>query len=92
LKIKRSAEEDFVVFTLSGRIKVEDLAKLQRLFESEREDQNTILELTEVKLVDQKAVRFLARCEMVGIKFKHRPAYIREWVARVQEEKYRHHY
>ena len=32
LRIQRSANADIVVFTLSGRIRVEDLAELQRVF------------------------------------------------------------
>ena len=63
LKIQRSAEGEGVAFTLSGRINMEEVVELQKLFEAEGQDHHIILDLKEVKLVDQDAVRFLARCE-----------------------------
>jgi anti-anti-sigma regulatory factor len=80
LKIERSVHGEFVVFSLSGRIEVEDVTELQRLFEAE--DRNVIINLKEVTLVDRDAVRFLARCEADGIKLENCPAYIREWIER----------
>jgi anti-anti-sigma regulatory factor len=63
LKIQKSARGEVVVFTLSGRIKAEDVAELQRLFEVEGQDHRIVLDLKEVKLLDRDAVKFLARCE-----------------------------
>jgi hypothetical protein len=71
LKIQRSADEADVLFTLSGRIKGDDVAELQRLF----------------KLVDRDAVRFLARCEADGMTLAHCSAYIRRWIVREREGK-----
>jgi hypothetical protein len=82
LKIDRSAQGAFVLFTLSGRIQAADVAELQRLFDLEANKQNLTLDLHEVKLVDREAVRFLARCEAEGITLVHCPAYIREWIER----------
>jgi anti-anti-sigma regulatory factor len=82
LKIERAEEEKFVVFTLSGRIEVEYLAELQRLFEIDGQDVTVVLDMKEVKLVDRDAVRFLARCEADGAKLENCPAYIREWIER----------
>ncbi len=86
LRIQRSAEGEFVVFTLSGRIQGQDAAELQRLCELEAKEQRIRLDLQEVKLVDRKAVRFLARCEAAGITLVHCPAYIREWIARERDQ------
>ena len=85
LKIERSAHSKFVIFTLSGRIEMEDVAELQRLFEAE--DHNVIMNLKEVTLVDRDAVRFLARCEADSIKLENCPAYIREWIVREMDQK-----
>jgi hypothetical protein len=85
LKIERSAHSKFVVFTLSGRIEMEDIAELQRLFAAE--DHNVIMDLKEVTLVDRDAVRFLARCETDGIKLGNCPAYIREWIVGERDQK-----
>ena len=62
-RIQRSANGKVVVFTLSGRIKAAGLAELQKLLESEADDQSISLDLREVKLVDRDAVSFLAVCE-----------------------------
>lgn len=85
LKIERSAHSKFVIFTLSGRIEMEDVAELQRLFEAD--DHNVIMNLKEVTLVDRDAVRFLARCEADSIKLEDCPAYIREWILRERDQK-----
>lgn len=82
LRIQKAARAKVVVFTLSGRIKAEEVAELQRLFEVEGQDHRIVLDLKAVKLVDRDAVKFLARCEANGTKFENCPAYIREWIGR----------
>jgi anti-anti-sigma regulatory factor len=82
LRIQRSAKRDVVTFTLSGRIRAEEVVELQRLFEVEGQDHRIVLDLREVRLVDQDAVRFLARCEANGTQLENCPAYIREWIVR----------
>jgi hypothetical protein len=85
VKIERVARGEFVVFSLSGRIEMEDVAELQRLFETE--DHNLIMNLKEVTLVDRDAVRFFVRCEADSIKLEDCPAYIREWIVREMDQK-----
>ena len=82
LKIQISANGKAVTFTLIGRIKAEEVAELQRLFEVEGQDHRIILDLKDVKLVDRDAVRFLARCNANGIQLEYCPRYIREWIVR----------
>ena len=82
LKIQISAKQEVVVFSLSGRIKAEEMAELGRLLEDEEQDHRIVLDLGEVKLVDRDAVKFLAHCEANGIQIENCPAYIREWIAR----------
>jgi len=65
--------------TLSGRIDAEHLPELQRLIEGE-DPRRVVLNLEEVKLVDQDAVRFLARCEAAGARLEACAPYIREWI------------
>jgi anti-anti-sigma regulatory factor len=83
LKIQRSAIGR-VVFTLSGRIEAEHLKELQRLLTQEPTGQKLVLDLRDVTLVNQGAVKFLADCEADGIKLENCPAYIREWTERVK--------
>ena len=68
------------MFTLSGRIKAERLAELEKLLECEADDHRLVLDLKDVKLVDRHAVSFLASCEPKGITIANCPAYIREWI------------
>ncbi len=82
LRIERSAKEDVLTLTLSGRIKAEEVAELERLFGAERQNRRLVLDLKEVKLVDRDAVRFLARCQTNGTQLENCPAYIREWMGR----------
>jgi hypothetical protein len=81
LKIRRSANGK-IVFTLSGRIEIEDVAELQRLLALESPDRNLALDLADVTLVDREAVKFLAHCEADSIELENCPPYIREWIQR----------
>jgi hypothetical protein len=82
LRIQKSDNGEVVVYTLSGRIRAEEVAELQRLFEVEGQDHHIVLDLKEVKIVDRDAVKFLARCEAHGTRLENSPAYIREWIGR----------
>ena len=82
LRIQKSENGEVVVYALSGRIRAEEVAELQRLFEVEGQDHRVVLNLKEVKLVDRDAVKFLARCEANGTRLENSPAYIREWIGR----------
>jgi anti-anti-sigma regulatory factor len=82
LKIERAVDGTSVVFTLSGRIQLEHLAELTRLFEMEAQDLTVVLDMKDVKLVDRSAVTFLARCQTDGAKLENCPAYVREWIAK----------
>jgi hypothetical protein len=80
LRIERSARQGIMVFTLSGRIKAEEVAELKALFDA---DYTTIvLDLREVRLADRDAVKFLRDCEADGMKLENCPAYLREWMER----------
>jgi hypothetical protein len=81
-KAKRIEEGEFVILLLSGRIDGEHLPELQKIFVSETGNLNLILDMKEVRLVDQDAVRFLSSCETGGTRLRNCPAYIREWIRR----------
>jgi anti-anti-sigma regulatory factor len=80
LKILRSIEDESVIFTLIGRIEGEYLAELKRIIGLEARDQNLVLDLKDVVVVDQLAIRFLARCDAESMVLANCPAYIREWL------------
>jgi anti-anti-sigma regulatory factor len=85
LKITRAANGE-VVFRVSGRLDAENLAELKTLLNSEPSGRRITLDLRELTLVDQDAVRFLERCEAGEIQLKNCPAYIREWITREQSQ------
>lgn len=86
LRIDISDERERVVFTLTGRIQAEQLSELQALVHSELPNHNLVLDLTEVKLVDRDAVRFLAQIEAQGARLRNCSAFIREWISRERNE------
>ena len=88
LKIRRSANGK-IVFTLSGRIEIEDVEELQRLLALESSDRDLALDLADVTLVDREAVKFLAHCEANSIDLENCPPYIREWIQRETSRKSR---
>ena len=81
LRIRRSVNGQ-VVFELSGRIGLEDIAELETLIKSEADDRDIVLDLKDVTLVGQEAIAFLKRCEANNIKLKNCAPYIREWITR----------
>jgi anti-anti-sigma regulatory factor len=81
LKVERSANGE-VVFKLSGRIDVENIAELEALISSEANGRRIVLDLKDLTLVNRDAVSFLERCEVESITLKNCPAYIREWITR----------
>jgi hypothetical protein len=79
LKIDRSANGR-IVFTVSGRIEAEDIKQLQQLLASEAPGKQLVLNLRDVTLVNEDAVKFLARCEADSITLENCPSYIRQWI------------
>ena len=83
LKIQRSANGR-VVFKLSGRIEAEDVKELGQLIALEIAGRHLVLDLRDVTLVNEEAVKFLAGCEADSIKLENCPLYIREWIERAK--------
>jgi len=79
LKITRAAN-GAVVFQLSGRLGAENIGELEKLVSAEASGRRIVLDLKDLRLVDQDVVSFLRRCEANSIQLKNCPAYIREWI------------
>jgi len=71
------------VYTLSGRMEVEQVPELRELLD--RDYRNIILDLRDVRLADREAVKFLRSCEKDGMKLENCPAYVREWMDREKD-------
>ncbi|MGA7080939.1 MAG: STAS domain-containing protein [Terriglobales bacterium] len=84
-KVRRTEEDDDgVVLSLSGRLQRENLNELRRVFASEAAGHSLILDLKDLRLVDDAVVAFLANCEASGASLRNCPAYIREWISAEQ--------
>ncbi len=79
-KVRRIEHRGRLVLKLIGRLEGNQLTELEDAFGSEAAVQHLILDLTDVRLVDRDAVRFLADCEVRGAQLRNYPAYIREWI------------
>lgn len=79
LKIERTANGE-VVFKLSGRMVEENVNELENLINAEASCRRLVLDLKDLRLVDQEVVSFLRRCEADSIHLKNCPAYIRQWI------------
>ena len=73
------------MFILSGRIEVQAIAELSRLFELQTDYRDNVLDLKDVSMVDREAMGFLARCEADGVKLENCAPYIREWMEREKD-------
>ncbi|MGB9032885.1 MAG: hypothetical protein WCC27_22370 [Acidobacteriaceae bacterium] len=79
-RIRRKRNGHLVLY-LSGRIEADDLPDLKLLMDSQRESSAIVLDLSDLTLVDQAAIRFFGRLEQVeGIELANCPAYICDWI------------
>jgi anti-anti-sigma regulatory factor len=86
LRIQREAN-GHVVLRISGRLDVEDVPELKQLLQSEEVGRPIVLDLRDLRLVDQEAVRFLEQCDSNGIELQNCASYICEWMTRQRDGK-----
>ena len=82
---QRQANGD-VVFTVSGRLSADNVGQLATLLAAEATGRSLVLDLEDVVLVDRDIVRFLRASERDGLTLRNCPPYIREWIAREDEQ------
>jgi anti-anti-sigma regulatory factor len=80
VKIQRGIDPT-LVFTVSGRLDVENVGELCQLIDVEPAGAVVVLDLTDLVLADRDAVRFLRDYEAGGrIVLLNCPAYLRAWM------------
>lgn len=84
-RIETVARGKFTVFILSGRIEIQAIAELRRLFELQTGCRNIALDLKDVGAVDREVMRFFMSCEADGVKLENCAPYIREWMEREKD-------
>ena len=73
-----TTEDDRVIVRISGRVGAKNLDVLQSVLE---EGRIVAIDLTDVLLIDEDAVKLLIAAQANGIELRNCTAYIREWIA-----------
>ena len=69
-----------VVFTVSGRLRADNLGELAAVIDAEARP--LVLDLEDLVLADGDAIRYLCACERDGIELRNCRPYIRTLIAR----------
>jgi len=77
-KIETIRSRNRLTLKISGRLRRENLADLQNRVETD--PTQTVLDVSEVTLVDLEVVRFLNACEDQAVEVANPSPYIREWM------------
>jgi len=86
-KVQQAMEGQRLILNLIGRVEGPQLQELQQIISSQAASREVVLDLDQLKLVDQETVTFLSMCEALGVKLQRCPAYIREWIASASSAK-----
>jgi hypothetical protein len=78
LRIVEESGDKQIVLRLIGRIESEHLHDLEAHIANQT--RTIVLDLSEIKLVNEAAVRFLRVSEDQGIELRNCPSYVREWI------------
>ena len=79
-KIETIRSRNRMTLKISGRLRRENLADLQNRLQTG--PARTVLNVSEVTLVDLEIVRFFNTCQDQGVEVAKPSAYIREWMSR----------
>lgn len=58
---------------------------MRKLFESQTDYHDIVLDLKEVGVVDREVMRFFMTCEADGVRLENCTSYIREWMEREKD-------
>lgn len=79
-KMTKVVDRNWVTFRMSGHLEAEHLVEIQKALADEGMDESVVLDLSEVTVIAQEAVRFLAHFEVNRIDLHKCPTYIRVWI------------
>jgi ABC-type transporter Mla MlaB component len=79
-KIETIRSRNRTILKISGRLQRENLAELNKQMGTD--PARTVLDVSEVTLVDLEVVRFLIGCQDQGVECANPSPYIREWMNR----------
>jgi hypothetical protein len=78
-----ATEDDRVIVRISGRVGAKNLDVLQSVLE---EGRIVAIDLKDVLLIDEDAVKLLIAAQANGIELRNCTAYIREWITRERSQ------
>jgi anti-anti-sigma regulatory factor len=86
-KITTQPSEEIVTILLNGKLSEDSLAALEESLAAARgKHQHVVMDLSEVTLVDRKAVQYLADQSSDDIRIINCPDYLRRWITQVSDE------
>jgi len=80
-KMTKVVDRKWVTFRMSGHLEAEHLVEIQKALAGQAIDDKVIFDLSEITVIAQEAVRFLAHSEVNRIDLHKCPTYIRMWIA-----------
>lgn len=84
---KADPEEQSVILMLDGKFSKEAIADLEHSICEARGHRQTIyIDLSEVTLVDRKAVQYISGQANKDVRLVNCPNYLRRWIAQVSDE------
>lgn len=84
---ERHPAERSVTLLLNGRFSEDALPDLEHsISEARGADQRIYIDLSEVTLVDRKAVQYISAQAADNIKLVNCPIYLRRWISQVSDE------
>jgi anti-anti-sigma regulatory factor len=86
-KITTEPSARFVTILLNGKFSEDSLAALDESIAAARGvNQEVVMDLSEVTLVDRKAVQYLVDQTSHNVRIVNCPVYLRRWIAQVSDE------
>lgn len=85
--VREHAREGAVTLLLNGKFSEDALPELEQSISEARDAQERIyIDLSEVTLVDRKAVQYFSEQACDGVKLVNCPVYLRRWISQVSDE------
>jgi ABC-type transporter Mla MlaB component len=80
--IVSSSQSNSLTLAVSGKVNADSLPEIGRFIESgQRNQQQVVLDLSEVTLLDRAAARFFGETLKRGVELVNCPRYIRHWIS-----------
>ena len=79
--------EPSVTLLLNGKLSEEAIPELEHsIVEARESNRRVYIDLSEVTLVDRKAVQYISKRATADVKVVNCPVYLRHWISQVSDE------